>query len=149
MSGAKHNLEDGDQVELREVAGMLTPDGESINGSVHKVTVINPHQFTIGDTSSYGAYEGNGIVRQVKVPRELQFVSLATALKDPDEHFALDMHIADEVRFANMETAHLAFEALDVFAGEHGGRLPAVWDQKEAAAFVALVKEIRSKKHSA
>jgi hypothetical protein len=34
---------------------------DSINDTIHKVTVINPYAFKIGDTRKYGAYEGNGI----------------------------------------------------------------------------------------
>jgi len=34
---------------------------DSINDTVHKVTVINPWDFSIGDTRKYNDYSGNGI----------------------------------------------------------------------------------------
>ena len=35
----------------------------SINGTVHKVKVINPTSFRIKDTSKYGKYLRNGIAK--------------------------------------------------------------------------------------
>lgn len=39
-----------------------------LNGSEHKVTIINKSSFRIGDTSNMTKYEGNGIVKRVKTP---------------------------------------------------------------------------------
>ena len=69
LEGAKHNFEDGDEVRFTDVEGMKVLEAqmgkeESINETVHKVKVINPNSFKIGDTSIYTPYVRNGLARQ-------------------------------------------------------------------------------------
>lgn len=59
----KHRFEDGDEVLITGVEGMLTEDGKSINDTVHKVKVLTPYSFKIGSTKNFSAYERNGIGR--------------------------------------------------------------------------------------
>ena len=70
LTGTRHNYEDGDEVEIREVQGMkLKSDAKkSVNGEVFKVTVISPEKFILEglDLTSYTAYEQNGICKQLK-----------------------------------------------------------------------------------
>ena len=42
LDGTKHNFEDGDEVQFKEVKGMVNEEGESVNGQIRKITVINP-----------------------------------------------------------------------------------------------------------
>jgi len=71
LEGLKHNFEDGDEVTFTGVEGMeeLKADNKmgqepaSINGTLHKVTVINPNSFYIGNTLGYAPYIRNGIAR--------------------------------------------------------------------------------------
>lgn len=58
LKGSKHPYEDGDVVTISKVDGMNTLNptegGEqSINGTVHKIKVINSRSFEIGDTRGY------------------------------------------------------------------------------------------------
>lgn len=80
LPGFKHRYEDGDQIQFREVLGMQTIDdqmGASINDKVVTIKVINPTQFSIDeDSRKYTLYSGNGIAKQVKVPKKLSFLSL-------------------------------------------------------------------------
>jgi hypothetical protein len=61
---AKHKFEDGDEVNLTGIDGMLLKEGEthpelafamctSINETIWKVKVVSPYSFTIGDTRKY------------------------------------------------------------------------------------------------
>lgn len=56
-----HGLEDGDVVSFREVAGMAR-----CNDGAHKVAVLSPTTFSIGDTSGWGRYESGGIATQLQ-----------------------------------------------------------------------------------
>jgi len=79
LDGFKHKYEDGDKVILKEVKGMKLLEEEkgedtldSINGKQVTVKVINPSSFVIDeDARKYSAYEGNGIAKQIKVPKVL------------------------------------------------------------------------------
>ena len=52
-------------MKLKE--GMKHDDPEvksdSINDTIHKVKVLTPYSFTIGDTEKFEAYERNGIAK--------------------------------------------------------------------------------------
>lgn len=84
LDGFKHKYQDNDQVHLREIKGMrsLENDSESLNDKIVTITVINPLSFSISeDVRKYSAYEGNGIARQVKVPKVVKFQSYSECLK--------------------------------------------------------------------
>ena len=71
LDETRHGFEDGDFVTFSEVKGMI-----ELNGcEPKKIKVLGPYTFSIGDTSNLSRYERGGIVSQVKVPREIQFVS--------------------------------------------------------------------------
>ena len=110
----RHGLEDGDFVTFTEVEGMT-----QLNGcKPRKITVKDPYNFEIGDTSTFGAYVRGGTVLQVKQPETLQFKPLATALQKPGEFLITD--------FGKMERAsqlHLAFTALEAYKSKTG-KLP-------------------------
>lgn len=71
-----HGLEDGDMIRFSEVTVVrhrsLKPDlahsqvqgMEQLNEGLHRVKVINPYSFSIGDTSSFTPYTTGGIVQQ-------------------------------------------------------------------------------------
>jgi hypothetical protein len=48
---------------------------ESINDTIHKVTVLTPYSFKIGDTRKFEKYGRNGIARQLKTKLQLKFKS--------------------------------------------------------------------------
>lgn len=77
----RHPFEDGESIRLLGVKGMksVTNDAESINGTIHKVKVIDQFSFYIGDTSGYTAYEGDGTAKNIKTPSKLKFKSLKEA----------------------------------------------------------------------
>lgn len=71
LDEARHGMEDGDYVTFSEVQGMV-----ELNGcQARKIKVLGPYTFSIGDTSNFSTYVRGGIVTQVKMPKELHFVS--------------------------------------------------------------------------
>jgi hypothetical protein len=78
LDGYKHKFEDSDVIHFKEVQGMRTEDGKSINDCTNvKIKVINTTKFEISeDASNYSAYEGSGIAKQVKVPAIMSFKSM-------------------------------------------------------------------------
>lgn len=46
---------------------------DSINSTLHRVTVVSPYSFRIGDTRLYSAYLGNGIAKQQKTKQTMNF----------------------------------------------------------------------------
>jgi hypothetical protein len=49
---------------------------KSINYRVFKVKVINWNSFSIGDTTNFTPYLTNGLVKNIKVPKNIKFNSL-------------------------------------------------------------------------
>ena len=93
LEGFKHKYEDNDHAAFKEVLGMrLIEDKEkSINDITVTVKTINPSSFMIcEDLSKYTAYEGNGIAKQVKVPRKLEFRSLEEIENESDPSSLFD-----------------------------------------------------------
>jgi len=85
LQNQKHKFEDGDEVVFQGLEGMKLKEGEkhddpqvksdSINDTIHKVTVLTPYSFKIGDTRKFEKYERNGIARQLKSKVQLKFKS--------------------------------------------------------------------------
>ncbi len=69
---ARHGLEDGTLVSFKEVKGMAELNEEN---KVFEIKTINPHQFSIGDTSHFSKYVCGGIATEVKKPVHMSFVS--------------------------------------------------------------------------
>ncbi len=127
LPNTKHKFEDGDEVVIMGVEGMLLKEGEkhddlavksnSINDTIHKVKVVTPYAFKIGSTTKFTPYERNGIARQLKTKQIIKFKGLEEVLKLPAQNIPLDgnLAIADFEKMQNNTLAHLAFESLDSF----------------------------------
>ena len=73
LQNQKHIFEDGDEILFQGVEGMKHKGGmkhedqsaksDSINDTIHKVTVLTPFSFKIGDTTMFEKYEGKGIAK--------------------------------------------------------------------------------------
>ena len=75
----RHDLEDGDYVTFRDAKGM-----EALQDTQHKVTVLDPYRFSIGDTSGMGPYQGGATAVQCKVSTPVSFAPLAASLAKPE-----------------------------------------------------------------
>ena len=72
LDETRHGMEDGDFVTFSEVQGMT-----ELNGCApRKIKVLGPYTFSIGDTSDCSQYIRGGIVSQVKMPKNIAFVSI-------------------------------------------------------------------------
>lgn len=146
----RHELQDGDLVEFTEVAGMT-----ELNSGQYKVTVKNPYSFTIEDTSGFSTYTRGGIVHQIKQAACPKFKSLEESLSSPgpiDPKPGQDMFLESD--FSKMfggrsMLLHLTFQALDKFAANHGGNLPAPTgpadlEHADTAELIAAVNALNS-----
>ena len=134
LDESRHGYEDGDFVTFSEVQGMT-----ELNGSEpRKIKVLGPYTFSIGDTSGLSAYVRGGIVTQVKMPKEMKFKSLKTALEAPE--FVL----TDFAKFDRPGQLHIAFQALSEYVKTKGG-LPKSRCKADADAFVSIAKDLNSK----
>ncbi|TXT08346.1 uncharacterized protein COLE_05270 [Cutaneotrichosporon oleaginosum] len=133
LDETRHGLEDGDYVTFAEVKGM-----EALNGcEPRKITVKGPYTFSIGDTTGLGEYKSGGLFTQVKMPKVLHFKSLKDTLTQP-EYF-----ITDFAKWDRPATLHVGFQALSQYF-EKNGRLPRAHSSEDAAALIAIAKEIHS-----
>ncbi len=123
LEGFKHKYEDGDQVIIKEVKGMMSneemKEGEnSINGKQVTVKVINPSSFMINeDARQYSEYEGNGIAKQIKVPKKLTFKSLTElelleSTEQGPQGFDVNLQISDFEKLDNKVDTHYLYCAL-------------------------------------
>lgn len=59
----------------------IQTEKKSINGTIHKIITINSNSFSIGDTTKYGKYIRNGVIKNIKVPIELNFESFESTIE--------------------------------------------------------------------
>eukprot|EP00048_Salpingoeca_helianthica_P016079 m.230351 g.230351 ORF g.230351 m.230351 type:complete len:1021 (-) comp17989_c0_seq1:244-3306(-) len=123
-----HEMQDGDHVEFREVQGMT-----ELNGTVHKITVINPHSFRIGDTRAFSPYVRGGIARQLHRKLTVSHKSLREQLVAPSYVFVDAKIDAPRLTLLCITTMH-------AFRDAHG-RVPRPWDVADADAFAALAAQ--------
>ncbi|KAL3617469.1 E1 ubiquitin-activating protein [Castilleja foliolosa] len=122
-------FQDGDLVVFSEVRGM----SELNDAKPRKVKNARPYSFTVEeDTTNFAAYEGGGIVTQVKEPKVLNFKPLRQAIKDPG-----DFLLSDFSKFDRPPLLHLAFQALDKFISEVG-RFPVAGSEVDAQKLIAI-----------
>ena len=118
---------------------------DSINETIHKVTVINPYSFKIGDTRKFSPYIGKGIAKQLRTRCLINFKSFAeTALKTCAELKMDDnLAIADFEKMSNGQLSHIAFEALDKFReASEDKKIPRSWNLEDALKFLEIAKPI-------
>lgn len=95
------------------------------------------NSFRIGDTTKLAAYEGGGVITQVKRAREVSFKSLAERLANPGKPFDENGMVMTDYAFTNAEAnLHASLVGLLEFAAAHG-RMPKANDEPDADAVVA------------
>ncbi len=130
----RHGFEDGDHVTFSEVVGM-----EHLNGCEPiKIEVMGPYTFKIGPQQ--GQYVKGGIATQVKVPVDVAFKPLQSALTDQELFIMTDFG-----KFDRPAQIHLAYLALHEYRKRNDGKSPRPWSQADADAFVAIAKELNEK----
>ncbi|CAB3372660.1 Hypothetical predicted protein [Cloeon dipterum] len=132
----RHGFEDGDYVVFSEIKGMteLNADRNRPNEQqAHKIKVLGPYTFSIGDTSGFSAYTGGGVATQVKMPVKVDFLPLAEALQQPE------FIMTDFAKFERPPVLHAAFTALHQFV-KANGRLPHPWNEADASGLLSLAE---------
>lgn len=90
----------------------------SMNGTVHKIRVINSNSFEIGDTRGFTPYIRNGIAKNVKTPITVSFKSLENmwmSTSFDDVPFDENLLIHDFEKIDNPRVLFIAFKILDVY----------------------------------
>ena len=157
LQNAKHKFEDGDEVLFTSVEGMDLKEGSlhlgiqnadckssNINDTIHKVTVVNPYAFRIGDTRGYTDFKNNGIAKQLRTKLTIKFLPFGEVMQAKEIPQDMNMSMADFEKMANNPLSHVAFEALDNFKTVEK-RMPKPWDLKDAEKFLVHAKAISSR----
>lgn len=96
LDGLKHPYQDGDYVLLSKIQGMENKEEiveekseaqllfesqskekiDGINNRVFKIKVINWNSFRIGDTRNFTEYKGNGLCKNIKIPKKVEYLPL-------------------------------------------------------------------------
>eukprot|EP00347_Sterkiella_histriomuscorum_P017580 403348792 len=153
LPNTRHKLQDGDEVVFSKIEGMeLKPEQTheepfekctSINETIHRVKVLTPYAFRIGDTTKYTPYLRNGLAKQLKTKKLMQFKSFQETMCEsaniPQDE---NLQYADFEKIQNSIINHVAFEALDTFKKSHDGQMPGVWNRKDAEEILSYAKEI-------
>ena len=135
LTGRRHGLEDGDYVRFSEVQGMT--ELNEFKDQVHRVRVLDPYSFSIGDTSAMSAYTGGGLATEVKNAQQVSFVDLATSLKQPE------ISLMDFAKMENPVQILIALQAVHTFAEIHH-TFPRAWNEEDAAEVVKLADAVKS-----
>lgn len=158
LDNTRHNFQDGDEILISEVVGMKNLNSDkglifidetekkaqltSINESKHVVKVKNPQSFYIGDTTGYTAYERNGMAKQIKSTKQMEFSDIEKVLFDK-ELSAIDqnMAISDFTKIAHTNPLHIGFQALSDFKVNFNN-LPAPWNIDDFKKLLEIAEKI-------
>lgn len=86
---------------------------KSINETVHKISIINKSSFKIGNTTEYTEYIGNGLVRNLKIPVEVNFKSFEESIKTLNIDANLEYY--DFAKSVNNKILHNCFRTLSSY----------------------------------
>ncbi len=136
IGSGKLALSDGDYVVFREVNGM----NELNDAKPREMTYVSPIALSIGDTSTFGEYQGGGIVEQVRVPKPHKYKSLKNSFPEPYNGNKIPDPI-DLSKFGRNELLHCAVLGLHQYVDAHGS-LPELNNANQAAEVVAYAKAI-------
>ena len=142
LQGIKHPYEDGDVITINKVEGMDLKSGTgSINGTTHKIKVINSRSFSIGDTREYTEYIRSGIVKNVKLPVNISFKTFDEVIRTKGENIPIDDNLAyyDFSKISNTALTHHSIRTLSAFI-EKNQRLPLPWNYQDSSEFVEMYK---------
>lgn len=136
LTGSKHDLEDGDVVRIDNVQGMEGGESKGINGTMHKVKVINKSSFFIEDTSLYTEFIRNGTVKVVKVPILVKFLPLGEVLAESNTTPPFDPYLcqSDYIKMDNTLFSHIAYQTMSEFK-------PRAWNLEDLAQFLEVSKK--------
>ena len=142
ITGQRHGFSNGDTIVLQEVDGMKSANSD-INGTLHIIKFVDPFKFRIGDTRNYSKYIRNGVARQVKVKKTVNFKSLKEIYNSKEPPYDKNLLNLDFTKIEDIPLTHHIFNALNQFEEEHK-RLPNEWSKEDANILVQLIKSNKS-----
>lgn len=139
VESARHDLEDGDVVQINEVQGMT-----EVNNREFTVKVTGGFTFSIdANTKDFQSYIKGGKILEIKKPVVMNFRSLEETLNKPDVG---RMIIAEYGKMELMAQNLLAFETLLTYLERNNGATPRPYNVEDAASFFKLAGEINATK---
>ena len=114
----RHSYKDGDHVVFREVEGMTQlNDAQPV-----EIFDCRAYDFKLKlDTRQFGAYVRQGVVEDKKVPKQVEYKSLAETIKNPASCTQYGMlEMPDLKLWGRSEQLHLAIYAVHAFRDENG-----------------------------
>eukprot|EP00818_Percolomonas_sp_WS_P000344 CAMPEP_0117451102 /NCGR_PEP_ID=MMETSP0759-20121206/8824_1 /TAXON_ID=63605 /ORGANISM="Percolomonas cosmopolitus, Strain WS" /LENGTH=1024 /DNA_ID=CAMNT_0005243671 /DNA_START=3 /DNA_END=3077 /DNA_ORIENTATION=+ len=129
-----HGLGDGDVVRFAGVEGMTELNSTEEHPKLFKVKVTGKHEFTIGDTRSFGTYKQGGYAYQVKQPQNRSYKSLSESIKTPE---IIDY---DFGKLERPHQLHKLFQALSDYVKQNGGKFPRPHNEEDAQNLFKLAQ---------
>ncbi|KRX07628.1 Ubiquitin-conjugating enzyme/RWD-like protein [Pseudocohnilembus persalinus] len=140
----KHPFEDGEQVIIQDVEGMIDNNGNSINGTIHTIQTINSNSFYIGDTTKYSKYIRNGTAKNIKVPTIQSHNQLSFYANKKQEEIKFDenMKIHDFMKINHPDFSHILFLAVQQFKQDSKKKQkPGIWDLQDFFNFNEIAQK--------
>ena len=134
----RHKFQDGDYVKFNEVEGM-----SQLNSlSPTKIDVIDGFSFKVQvDATGFSPYQRQGLVENVKVPKQVSYHSLAQSLNNPAASSQYGMLETPDLRFfGRSEQLHISLRAIWHFQKEHG-RLPGEADVPQVIQYAKDINQ--------
>jgi ubiquitin-activating enzyme E1 len=113
----RHKFQDGDFVQFKEVQGMT----ELNSLPPTPVDVIDGFSFKVKvDASAFAAYQREGLVENIKVPKKMAYHSLKESMHNPIKSSQYGMLETPDLRyFGRSDQLHLAFCGILEFHKTH------------------------------
>ena len=129
---------DGDFVRFKNVGGMEELNDEK---KVFEISFEDFQSFKIGDTSKFHDYTKGGVVYQVKMPKEMQYLDFCTRsamITDPMHRF----NTADQTKRGRNELLYMAFSGVHDFYMQNKCTLPELNNMDQAKQILEKVKQM-------
>lgn len=95
------------------------------------MTVINSNSFKIGDTRNLSKYVRNGIARNIKMPKKIQFKPFESLSNIKELPFDSNLQIYDFEKMGSNTIISVCFDTLTEFIDVHK-KMPENWNDSDA-----------------
>lgn len=103
---------------------------DGINNRVFKVKVINWNSFRIGDTRNFTEYKGNGLCKNIKIPKKVEYLPLKQCSKDFEGKLDQNLAIYDFEKMGDNLSIFLCYQALAQYKVTHKSS-PKNWNNSD------------------
>ena len=140
---------DGDFVRFKNVEGMVELNDKDDKDDKHdnhekkifEIKFEDFQSFKIGDTSKFSDYTKGGVVYQVKIPKDIQYLDFCTRsamITDPMHRF----NVADQTKRGRIELLYMAFSGIHDFYMQNKFSLPELNNMEQAKQILEKVKQM-------